>query len=82
MSQITITLQTATIDTSKYVLSDDPSTKRVTVTFAGLFVPVVIWDGDAYTAAGDYTQVQVDARITEVLGADPAAKISSLLRHL
>jgi hypothetical protein len=82
MSQITITLQTATIDTSNYVLSDDPSKKRVSVTFVGLYVPVVIWEGDAYTAAGDYTQFQVDARIPEVLGADPAATISSLLRHL
>ena len=82
MSMITITLQSAQVDTSKYVLSDDPTNKRVTVTFEGLYVPIVIWEGEAYTAAGDYTQAQVDARITEVLGADPAATISSLLKHL
>jgi hypothetical protein len=81
MSQITITLQSATIDTSKYVLSDDAAKKRVSVTFDGLYVPVVIWEGDAYTNAGDYTQAQVDARIVEVLGVDPAATISSLLRQ-
>ncbi len=82
MSMITITLQSAQVDTSKYVLSDDPTNKRVTVTFEGLYVPIVIWEGEAYTAAGDYTHAQVDARITEVLGADPAATISSLLKHL
>lgn len=40
--------------------------------------PLVLWTGDAYTAAGDYTQAQVEARILELLGENPAAVLSSL----
>lgn len=30
--------------------------------------PVLLWEGDAYDAAGDYTQAQVESRVLEVLG--------------
>ena len=40
--------------------------------------PLVLWQGDAYTAAGDYTQAQVEARVTELLGADPKATLEGL----
>ena len=42
--------------------------------------PLTLWEGDAYTAAGDYTQAQVEARVTELLGADPAATLTGLFQ--
>ena len=30
--------------------------------------PLVLWSGDAYDAIGDWTQVQANARILELLG--------------
>lgn len=41
-------------------------------------IPITVWSGDAYDAAGDYTQAQVEARITELLGADPKAVLEAL----
>ena len=40
--------------------------------------PVVLWDGDAYTQAGDYTQAQVEARVLELLGSDLKAGLEAL----
>jgi len=40
--------------------------------------PVVLWEGAAYDAAGDYTQAQVEARVTALLGADPKAALERL----
>lgn len=37
---------------------------------------VVLWQGDAYDAAGDYTQAQAEARLMEALGDDPASALS------
>lgn len=40
--------------------------------------PLALWEGDAYDAAGDYTQAQVEARILEVLGPDIKAGLERL----
>jgi hypothetical protein len=40
--------------------------------------PVTLWSGDAYDAAGDYTQAQVEARVLEVLGSDVKAGLEAL----
>lgn len=39
---------------------------------------LTIWEGDAYDAAGDYTQAQAEARILEVLGPDIKAGLERL----
>jgi hypothetical protein len=41
--------------------------------------PVILWQGDAYDAAGDYTQEQAEARVLEVLGPDIKAGLEALL---
>jgi|688.fasta_scaffold87905_1 hypothetical protein len=41
---------------------------------------LVLWEGEKYDAAGDYTQAQVDARVLELLGPDVAAGLKGLLR--
>jgi hypothetical protein len=40
--------------------------------------PVVLWEKEAYDAAGDYTQAQVEARVLEVLGSDVKAGLEAL----
>lgn len=40
--------------------------------------PLVLWSGDAYDAAGDYTQSQADARVMELLGSDVKAGLEGL----
>lgn len=40
--------------------------------------PLTLWEGEAYTAAGDYTQAQVEARVTELLGNDPKSVLEGL----
>jgi hypothetical protein len=37
---------------------------------------VMLWQGAAYDAAGDYTQAQAEARLMQVLGSNPAALLS------
>ena len=43
--------------------------------------PLVLWQGDAYDAAGDYTQAQVEARVLEVLGSDVKAGLEALFQR-
>lgn len=40
--------------------------------------PLVLWSGDAYTTAGDYTQAQVETRVLELLGNDPKSVLEGL----
>lgn len=40
--------------------------------------PLVLWTGESYTAAGDYTQAAVEARVNELLGGDPKSVLEGL----
>jgi hypothetical protein len=40
--------------------------------------PLTLWSGDAYDAAGDYTQAQVEAKVLELLGPDIKAGLETL----
>jgi hypothetical protein len=40
--------------------------------------PIVLWEKAAYDAAGDYTQAQVEARVTELLGKNIKAGLERL----
>jgi hypothetical protein len=40
--------------------------------------PVILWEKEAYDAAGDYTQAQVEARVLELLGSDVKAGLEAL----
>lgn len=40
--------------------------------------PLILWQGDSYTAAGQFTDADVDTRIAELLGANPAAVLADL----
>lgn len=40
--------------------------------------PLVLWEKATYDTAGDYTQAQVEARVTELLGSDAKAGLEKL----
>jgi hypothetical protein len=40
--------------------------------------PLTLWSGEAYDAAGDYTQAQVEGRVLELLGSDIKAGLEAL----
>lgn len=43
--------------------------------------PLVLWEKEAYDAIGDYTQAQVDARVSELLGNNPAVVLNGLFHN-
>jgi hypothetical protein len=57
---------------------DAAALRRVQVQMRPFMRPLTLWEGDAYTAAGDYTQEQVEARVLELLGSDPKAVLEGL----
>lgn len=48
---------------------DRPSDKVVLAFVKEINNPVVLWEGDAYDAAGDWTQAQAEARLATVVNA-------------
>ena len=68
--------QTVTRDTFNLVITDDSKNRRVVAQLLPVSKPFVLFQGDAYDAAGDYTQAQAEARLLEVLGPDPAAALT------
>lgn len=57
---------------------DNAKRKSVVVQIRPVPRPLVLWTGEAYDAAGDYTQAIVEARVTELLGGDPKAVLEGL----
>jgi len=60
------------------VTVDVQRTKTVKVQSAPFYKTVTLWEGATYDAAGDYTQSQVEARLLEILGTDPATELAKL----
>jgi hypothetical protein len=78
-SPITVRLrngQSLTKQTFQLALLDVADQKIVYAMLPPLTKRVTLWQGEAYDAAGDYTQAQAEARLLEVLGSDPAAVLS------
>ena len=67
-----------TISSIDYFVTYDNSARRAMAIIKQVGRPIVLWQGDAYDAAGQFTDSEVEARLTEILGKDPAATISSL----
>jgi hypothetical protein len=57
---------------------DNSTRKSVVAQIRPCPYPLVLWTGDAYTVAGDYTQAQVEARVLELLGSDVKAGLEKL----
>jgi hypothetical protein len=60
---------------------DNASRKWCAAQIAPCPQPLALWEGDAYDAAGDYTQAQVEARVLEVLGSDLRAGLEALFQR-
>jgi len=57
----------------------DSSAQRTCVArFARFQKPLLLWHGDAYDEAGDYTQADAEARALELLGEDIQASLQDL----
>jgi hypothetical protein len=61
-------------------LIDNAKTKTVRVKFNRFPKTLILWQGNAYDNAGDYTQLQAENRIKELLGPDPKNVLEQLLQ--
>lgn len=66
------------LDNIDYIVSYDNARKVATAIIKRVNRPVALWEGEEYDQIGQFTDVDVDARMSEILGADPASAISSL----
>lgn len=66
---------TITFTEFKLTIIDDVAAKFVKVRIEGVPLHIVLWSGDLYDAIGDYTQTQVEQRLLEVLGDEPAVTL-------
>lgn len=60
------------------LIIDDHSNKICRVMLRPGIKPMIIWQGENYDEAGDYTQQQVEERILEILNTDTQEKIQAL----
>ena len=72
------TFNPITLNELDVTIIDNSKRKSVMVQIRPCPRPLVLWVGDAYDAAGDYTQAQVEARVLEVLGSDPKTALEGL----
>jgi hypothetical protein len=71
-------LGTRTFHELPVTIVDSSAIRRVLVQMLPFARPLTLWEGDAYDAAGDYTQAQAEARVLELLGSDPKAVLEPL----
>lgn len=69
---------TRTLSELPVTLIDSHAARRIQVVMPPLRTPLTLWQGDAYTQLGAYTQSQVLGRITELLADDWQANLSAL----
>lgn len=60
------------------VIVDVQKSKICKAQSAPFYKTLTLWEGEAYDAAGEYTQAQAEARFLELLGADPATELAKL----
>jgi hypothetical protein len=70
-----------TLNELDITLIDNSKRKNVIAKFFGIPKALVLWKDQEYTNIGDYTQVQAEARILELLGNDPSKVITDLFRN-
>jgi hypothetical protein len=61
-----------------YIVSYDNTRKVATAIIKQVNRPIVLWEKEAYDAIGQFTDQDVDARVSEILGSNPAKAISDL----
>jgi len=73
------TLPPITLNKLKLLILDDVNKKTCSVRITPFPIPLVLWSGEDYDAVGDYTQAQLEERVLEVLGNDPANVLKNLV---
>lgn len=73
------TLPPITLQSLDFVILDDVKNKTCSVRIKPFPVPLVLWSGESYDVAGDYTQAQLESRLLEVLGENPAEVLKVLV---
>lgn len=68
-----------TLDKLNFVILDDPYKKVCSVRIKPFPTPLVLWTGEAYDTAGDYTQAALETRLLEVLGNNPSEALKMLV---
>jgi len=66
------------LDTLNITYMDTPSNNSLSARIDRIPTNLILYSGEEYTSAGDWTQQQAELRVLEVLGSDPAAKLRSL----
>jgi hypothetical protein len=72
------TFNSITLNELDVTIIDNSKRKSVVAQIRPVPRPLVLWTGSDYDAAGDYTQVQVEARVLELLGSEPAKVLEGL----
>jgi hypothetical protein len=67
-----------TVSHANLTLIDNSTAKFVKANLFPFYKSLTLWEKEAYDAIGDYTQVQAEARINELLGDDPNAVLAGL----
>lgn len=75
---ISIASKTFTLSEIFPLIIDDQKNKVCRVFLRPAPRPIVIWEGETYDNAGDYTQEQVENRILQILGDETKEKIQAL----
>ena len=70
---------TVTIDRLSLVFHDYHERRLVRAILGPHCRDVVLWEGDEYDAAGDWTQAAAEARISEILGPDVQQSLQALV---
>jgi hypothetical protein len=76
-----VTFSPFILETLDITIIDSVGDKVVMAQIRPFSKPLVLWSGEAYESAGDYTQAQVEARVTELLGDNPKAVLETLFAH-
>jgi hypothetical protein len=67
-----------TLSSLDVTIIDNNKRKTVVAQIRPCPYPLVLWSGDAYDDAGDYTQSQVESRVLELLGSDVKVGLEKL----
>ena len=61
-----------------YIVTYDNTARVAMAIIKGVNRPIALWKGEEYDAIGQFTDEDVDARVSQILGSNPASAISDL----
>jgi hypothetical protein len=66
------------LDALDLVFTDNVKSKTVYASIIGIPSPIVLWSENDYDNAGDWTQLQAESKLMELLGDNPAVALRAL----